>query len=150
MCFLVAIIITGGYNTTNYWPVTEAGHGNGEFLHTSTVELWRFDPESGKFIENCSLPDMPHTRMKHSVDRNIVCGGDNPSWTLDDCITFTGGEWKETHKLVSSRWGHFSWKVCEGVVLLGGSGSLATGKAELIESKTGKSTLLFSLERSFT
>ena len=113
------------------------------------------DPQSGKVIQSCNLPDMPETRIDHTVDGNIVCGGFSPesseegNYFLDNCITLIGGEWKETHKLPGNRARQSSWQVCEGVVLLGSHALPGGITAELVEAKTGKSRKLFDLNYRF-
>ena len=147
-----ALLISGGVNATNYWPVTDAGYGNGSYDTTTSVELLLMDPQNGQVIQNCSLPNMPENRYEHTVDGNLVCGGIRSYGTatiLDTCITLSGGEWKETHKLTTKRHGHSSWKVCEGVVLFGGGGG-SRDTAELVEAKTGKTKKLFDLEYGFS
>ena len=113
---------------------------------TTSVELLRMDPQSGKVIQKCYLPDMPEKRNEHTVDANIVCGGLNTPH--NNCITLTEGEWKH-HYLISERFAHSSWKVCTGVVLLGSYRGVGRFTAELVEAKTGKTKNLFDLDYGF-
>ena len=149
-----ALLISGGFNATKYWPVTDAGYGNGSYDATTSVELLLMDHQNGQVIQNCSLPDMPEKRYEHTVDGNLVCGGYDGSYDtatiLDTCISLSGGEWKETHKLTTERHGHSSWQVCDGVVLFGGGGAGSRDTAELVEAKTGKTRKLFDLEYGFS
>jgi len=102
------------------------------------------DPQSGKVTQKCLLPDMPEKRNEHTVDANIVCGG---LYTPhDNCISLIEGKWKVTHNLTSERVSHSSWKVCEGVVLLGNFRGVGRYTAELVEAKTGRTKKLFDLE----
>ena len=144
-------MIAGGVNATRNWPVTDAGYGKGSGDVTTSVELLLMDPQNGQVIQSCRLPDMPEKRYQHTVDSNMICGGtlfDTEIAYRDDfdtCISFSEGEWKETHKLTATRYLHSSWKVSEGVVLFGG-GVGGRDTAELVESKTGKTKKLFDLE----
>ena len=146
-----ALLISGGFNATQYWPVTDAGYGNGSYDATTSVELLLMDPQNGQVIQSCSLPNMPENRYEHTVDGNLVCGGRSydTATTLDTCISLSGGEWKETHKLTTKRHGHSSWQVSEGVVLFGGGEGGSRDTAELVEAKTGKTEKLFDLEYGF-
>ena len=132
-----ALLIAGGFNATK--PSHDA---------TRSVELLLMDPKNGQIIQSCSLPDMPEKRYEHTVDSNLICGGRSfeTATTLDTCISFSKGVWKETHKLTRRRSGHASWKVCEGVVLFGGAQGGSRETAELVEAKTGKTKILFDLE----
>ena len=106
--------------------MTGAGYGKGSYDYTTSVELLLMDSQTGQVTKNCSLPDLPENRNYHTVDGNMVCGGrkmTSPKSFFDNCISLqTGGVWKETHKLLTRRYHHSSWQVCEGVVLLGGYG----------------------------
>ena len=62
-----ALLISGGVNATNYWPVTDAGYGNGSYDTTTSVELLLMDPQNGQVIQNCSLPNMPENRYEHQI-----------------------------------------------------------------------------------
>ena len=152
-CVLIisALLIAGGFNSTKYWPVTDAGYGNGSYDATTSVELLLMNPQNGQVIQSCSLPDMPKDRYEHTVDANMICGGRSygTANSLDTCISFSEGEWKETHKLIVARSGHASWKVCEGVVLFGGAQGGSRDTAELVEAETGKTKKLFDLEFGF-
>ena len=113
------------------------------------------DTQNGQVSQSCSLPGMPEKRYQHTVDENIVCGGVSYNSEtlshsfLDTCITFSGGEWNETHKLTGQRYSHSSWKVPEGVVLFGGGGGGGLTTAELVEANTGTAKKLFDLEYGF-
>ena len=126
--------------------MTDAGYGKGSDDATTSVELLLMDPKNGQVIQSCRLPDMPEKRYEHTVDSNMICGGRSfGTGTLDTCISFSEGEWKETHKLTVARSGHTSWKVPEGVVLFGGDRGGSRDTAELVEAKTGRTKKLFDL-----
>ena len=70
---------------------------------------------------SCSVPDMPQPRRSHTMNNNIVCGGDGAGTdTLTSCYQLTTAGWTRSHTLKYLRDDHFSWEVEDGIILLGG------------------------------
>ena len=63
----------------------------------------------------CQMPNIPDERSRHTTNGLLTCGGDK---TPDTCITFTGGEWIQSHTLLHKRVYHSSWETKQGVVLI--------------------------------
>jgi len=95
-CIISAIIITGSEG------VTEILRENGSY--------W------------CLMPDLPHRRIRHTQSGLITCGGHGENDTDTSCLTFSDGQWRETHQLQKGRVLHSSWMSQQGLVLLGGYG----------------------------
>ena len=99
--FLDAVLITGG--------------GSRKFgVRLYSAEL--FLPSAGT---SCTLPLFPMERYMHSVENNIICGGD---WTRDTCLIWSSdsGSWEELSSLwtlidISTSPGHWA---CHGYLLL--------------------------------
>ena len=92
-----AILITGGNNL-------------------NTVEL--FLPTSGTVF---SLPPLlGDFRRKHTVDNNILCGGDG---TEDSCLQWSPKRktWEQLLTLEVGRYDHVSWTPVTGSYLMGGN-----------------------------
>ena len=118
-----AVIITGG----------KSNRQSVEVLLSDTTE-W------------CILPDLPDYRDTHSQTGLTSCGSGYGGFESDNCVTFSEGEWFESHTLVHSRAGHCSWSTeSHGIVLMGGYyGSSST---ELL-TENGESQESFSLKYS--
>ena len=89
-----------------------------------------------KNSESCLLPDLPDDRHRHTQDGSIICGGGTygrfRKRTRNTCITLNkDGKWKVSHRLNRPRYSHVSWKMHEGIVLMGGENSQNT--TELIK-----------------
>ena len=61
---------------------------------TSTEILY----SNGSYM--CNIRELPETRFLHSQNGLVVCGGQNRDET---CLTFTKGEWIQSHSLVHPR-----------------------------------------------
>ena len=116
---LRAIMVTGGYGTPS--QKVEVLHANGS--------SW------------CSLPDLPGTRLGHSVSGREVCGGDAAD---SSCIEFRDGSWAQSHTLQRQRTGQSAWSSPSGLVLLGGIRDPST--TELLSDDSIESTLHFPLK----
>ena len=98
---LVAVLITGGDG--------DAGAGAELFL-----------PSAGT---SCVLPPFPdnRSRRRHTVDNNIICGGE---WSRDTCLKWSPdtGSWEALLTLDIYRVEHVSWtpKHGRGTYLMGG------------------------------
>ena len=65
-----------------------------------------------------TLPDLPIERslgrFDHSQDGFTAC-------SAHDCVTLSDGQWKQSHTLLYDRYGHTSWTLGDGrIVLMGG------------------------------
>lgn len=88
---------------------------------------------------SCRIPDLPEGRGTHSMNNNIVCGGqytelsrrrrrqasDSPYVT---CLKLTPSGWNKSHTLRHTRAAHSTWQVADGIILLGGWGSRNTSE----------------------
>ena len=92
----------------------------------------------------CTLQDLPERRYQNSQSGLISCGGAGYS-AGHSCVTFSGGNWQETHTLGTARRHHASWASPEGVLLLGGWDSGARTTTELL-TDDGGSTPGFDLD----
>ena len=99
--YLVAVLITGGKNL-------------------NSTEL--FLPSSGTSY-TCTIPLLPETRYYHTVDNNILCGGDE---TRNSCLKWSPntGSWADLLTLSDIRTKHVSWTPGPGMgtYLMGGWG----------------------------
>ena len=91
---------------------------------------------SMKNTESCQLPGLPNDRHRHTQDGRTICGGGSygrfRTRTRSTCITLNEeGEWKISHRLIEPRASHVSWKMPEGILLMGGENSPNT--TELIK-----------------
>ena len=121
LTFAAVLMVTGGM-TGNNDALTSV-----ELLHTNGSHL-------------CSLPNLPRSRADHTTNGLITCGG----FTADrSCVTFSDGNWYESHTLGVGRAWHTSWSSPQGVLLIGGYHSQAT--TELL-TDDGTSTPGFSLQ----
>ena len=96
---LVAVLITGG---------TDNGDAGAEL----------FLPSGGT---SCVLPSLPDIRARHTVDNNIICGGE---WSRDTCLKWSPdtGSWEALLTLDIYRDLHVSWtpECGRGTYLMGG------------------------------
>ena len=108
--FLVAVLITGG----------TMGGSSGKLR---TAEL--FLPSAGT---SCGLPLFPEiTRQSHTLDNNIICGGEE---SRDTCLKWSPdtGSWVELLTLAVDRYQHVTWTPEPGMgsYLMGGKASPTT------------------------
>ena len=97
---------------------------------------------------SCSVPDLPQPRSGHTMNNNIVCGGeDDATDTVTSCYKLTTAGWNRSHTLIHRRVYHSSWEVEDGIILLGGaySGSETTSE---IAKWDGTTEELFSMRYS--
>ena len=64
--------------------------------------------------------------------------------TLRTCLTFTSGQWIQSHTLQYSRYDHSTWVSDHGIILLGGYDSLNTERL----TEAGVYTQSFALDFS--
>ena len=75
---------------------------------------------------SCKLPGMVFERYGHTLDNLLACGGccvDTGYGEFRNCEEFSPatGLWTNTfHTLQEERYGHVSWSVEEGTLLMGG------------------------------
>lgn len=121
------------------------------------TEIW--SPTRGQ----CSIPNSNVSRIFHSLDGLIACGGYeflNGSAVYDKasstCETFVNGKWIISHTLLSPRFGHVSWNSDDGIYLIGGStleassrqSQTLTNSTEKITIESNESELGFDLRYS--
>jgi len=76
---------------------------SGGHPYSKSVEALMSD---GKSL--CEIEDLPVGRADHTMDLDIICGGEN---TLRNCTKFEDGKWKAySSTLNKNRVGHVSWK----------------------------------------
>ena len=68
----------------------------------------------------CNLPSLPESRYGHTQNGLVACGGGNVTYSTSTCFTFQNGFWIESYNLTEPRNLHSSWKMPDGLVLLGG------------------------------
>ena len=118
---ILAVLITGG-------------------LGLNTAEI--FLPSSGT---SCTLPLLPQTRRRHTVDNHILCGGPDISASdSDSCLQWSPdtGTWEELLTLDVGRYNHVSWTPASGTgtYLIGGWDSDGRMTTTLITSEGGQET----------
>ena len=94
------------------------------------------------FDIHCLLPELPEIKYGHTADELILCGG------VDDrlnCQMFAEGRWIYSHQLLVERNGHSSWKVDDGIYLIGGGAPEAQKTTEFVKTD-GQVQSSFSLE----
>ena len=101
---------------------------------STSVEV--FVPSTG---QSCSLPPLPDSRWSHTSDGLYICGGQN----TPSCLHFSSGQWNISHTLVVERRWHSSWQTDQGIVLMGGYGSLNT--SEVVPTAGGQGGTSFDL-----
>ena len=73
--------------------------GGGTYLSDSvgkSVEV--YVPSTG---QHCQLPDLPDWRHQHTMEKMMVCAGED---TATSCLTLTaGGTWERTTTLLEER-----------------------------------------------
>ena len=107
MYMFSAILITGGLYTDDSAEV---------FLPSTST--------------SCQLPGLVVKRREHTQDNLLLCGGYSDE-ALTSCEKFSPatGTWALTsHTLQKSRYGHVSWSVEEGTLLMGGFSSGTTSE----------------------
>ena len=97
---------------------------------------------------SCYIPPLPDTRISHSMDGDILCGGlwvHNPD-VQTTCMKFSAeeGSWTYSHTLQEKRVGHSSWVTGDGLVLMGGWMSPTT--SEILSIGGGQGVPLFTME----
>ena len=100
--YIAGVLITGGYPTEN------------------TAELYL--PSSAT---SCTLPGLPDSRVYHSANGGLLCGG---YYTTDSCLEWSPdtGSWEEAVTLDVERDYHVSWTSTRGTFLMGGYYSART------------------------
>ena len=78
-----ALIISGGD------PIDSAGQSAEVFV-----------PSTG---QHCQLPDLPDERVKHTLEKLVLCGGGETRKTRINCLTLTDAGWEVTTTLLESR-----------------------------------------------
>ena len=78
--YFVVILVTGGYRSD------EANLTSTEILYSN-----------GSYM--CNIEELPESRFLHSQNGWVVCGGQNRDETFETCLTFTKGEWIQSHSL---------------------------------------------------
>ena len=132
--FILALIISGGL----------IRDGEGGVIAIDHVDLVRLHDDTGEVESTCELPSLPGIRGSHSMVTNTACGGFTGQEGLDTCISLTEGQWSQTHTLPSPRYAHSTWKIPDGVVLLGGS---VGPQADLVKPIANSSTeMIFTLK----
>ena len=102
-----AILITGGSGTE---------HSAEVFLPSTST--------------SCQLPGLVLGRYRHTQDTFLLCGSTySDAWTSCEEFSPATGTWALTnHTLQKSRYGHVSWSVEEGTLLMGGFSSGTTSE----------------------
>ena len=78
---------------------------------------------------SCSVPDLPQRRWGHTMNNNIVCGGnDGLTGLMTSCVQLTSVGWTKSHTLQYRRSDHCSWEVKDGIILFGGINSRNTAE----------------------
>ena len=132
---ILALIISGGLIRDGEGGVNSA---------IDYVDLVRLHDDTGEVESTCELPSLPGIRGSHSMVTNTACGGFTGQEVLDTCISLTEGQWTQTHTLPSPRYAHSTWKIPDGVVLLGGS---VGPQADLVKPIANSSTeMIFNLK----
>ena len=97
ICFFSGLLITGGWSDDGDAP--------------RTAEVWLPGDRS------CQLPRLPAPgRFSHTQSSLTACGGQQ---TRFSCLTFTAGEWEQSHSLSEIRRDHVSWQSPAGTLLMG-------------------------------
>ena len=91
---------------------------------------------------SCSPPDLPQPRYYHTMNNNIVCGGNGGTDTKTSCDQLTTAGWTRSHTLIHSRQYHSSWEVEDGIILLGG---FYSGTTSEIAKWDGTTEEMFSM-----
>ena len=133
----LALIISGGL-------IRDGEGGVNSATAIDYVDLVRLHEDTGEVESTCELPSLPGIRGSHSMVTNTACGGFTGQEGLDTCISLTEGQWTQTHTLPSPRYAHSTWKIPDGVVLLGGS---VGPQADLVKPIANSSTeMIFTLK----
>ena len=118
-------MVSGGFDGVDRLKSVEALYSNGNSL--------------------CSLPDFPSGRYWHTLDGFTACGGVEHKNLIDNCITLSNGQWKESHQLLRRRHGHLSWKTGDELILVGGYAEGIYTNTEILRSDTSTTTEGFTL-----
>jgi len=147
LCLLFVVIsIKGSFlNNSDGNPqgllIVGGGEGFGDETQLFTGEV--FIPSSGK---SCSIPELPDTRISHTMDSEYLCGGNwvhNPD-VQTTCLKFEDNQWTYSHTLSHKRSSHSSWMTNKGLLLMGGWLSATT--TELLPLDGGEGVPSFELE----
>ena len=65
----------------------------------------------------CHLQQLPENRSTHTQSGLVTCGG---GYTRYSCLSFSSGQWSQSHNLLHARWSHISWSSPNGLLLMGG------------------------------
>ena len=109
--------------TDTFGILISGGSTDGE--HHDDVEL--FTPATGT-TKTCSQMTLPSPRSRHTINtvnnKPVICGGEGNSRS---CIEFSDGSWSDYYSpLIYGRTEATSWVTAQGLVLMGGWGSLKT------------------------
>jgi len=105
-------------------------------------------------MARAELPSLPEDRHGHSMEGLTICGGlevsivTDPTNTTTTCISFSSGQWVTSHRLVEERYGHSSWAMAEGTVLVGGYVSLSPNTTEIVKEDVYNGVPGFNLQHS--
>ena len=71
---------------------------------------------------SCELPGLVVRRYDHTQDGLLACGGldSEAGYSCEEFSPATGTWARTSHTLQKSRYGHVSWSVEEGTLLMGG------------------------------
>ena len=104
---------------------------------------------NGTSLTTCSLPNLPKNdsiqKIAHTQSGPIACGG----WGGTSCLTFSSGQWKETHSMFQKREGHVAWDSPKGVLLMGAVYGEKVNTTELL-NEDGSSTQQFNMKYETT
>ena len=136
LCLFMFDVLPGFAKLHNYTAdIDKAVIITGGKPDRQSVEVLR-----GDITDSCSLPDLPDIRDTHSQSGLVTCGSGYGGFEDEYCVTFSEGEWFESHRLLHSRAGHCSWSSqAQGTILIGGyygssSSELLTDNGESQES----------------
>jgi len=121
------ILVTGGNNFGWYKSWSKKQNRRVEALKSDGTPL-------------CSLNDLPDERYFHSIDGNLLCGGEKWEKIAGSCLHYEGGKWIYTKwNLTEKRKYHTSWERSDGSVqLMGGyDHDMTSWKTTEILTKTG-------------
>ena len=121
--------------------IVGGGEGFGDETQLFTGEV--FIPSSGK---SCSIPELPDTRISHTMDSEYLCGGNwvhNPD-VQTTCLKFENNQWTYSHTLSKKRSSHSSWMTNKGLLLMGGW--LSDTTTEILPADGGEGVPSFELE----
>ena len=136
LCFVIFNVLPGFAKILNFTAdIDKAVIITGGKPDRQSVEVLR-----GDITDSCNLPNLPDIRDTHSQSGLVTCGSGYGGFEGEYCVTFSEGEWFESHRLLHSRAGHCSWSSqAHGTFLIGGyygssSSELLTDNGESQES----------------